>query len=106
MTPRPYDDHNRKRTADAGRDRILAAARDILNLDDVRSFAGCRGGAGVTRMTVYNQFGSKSQLLVELFGHFIERDASARCWITETTSARPSICWSRSSDALYTTTAR
>ncbi|HEY2162711.1 MAG TPA: helix-turn-helix domain-containing protein [Gemmatimonadaceae bacterium] len=80
MKPRTYDDHNRRRTADAGRDRILAAAREILNLDDVRSFSldAVARGAGVTRMTVYNQFGSKSQLLGELFDTLIERDAFSK----------------------------
>jgi AcrR family transcriptional regulator len=80
MTPRSYDDHNRKRAADAGRDRILAAAREILNLDDLRSFSldAVARGAGVTRMTVYNQFGSKSQLLAELFDTLVERDAFSK----------------------------
>ena len=39
MTPRPYHPHERQRTVDAGRERVLAAAKDILNLDDVGSFS-------------------------------------------------------------------
>ena len=80
MTPRPYQGHERQKTVDAGRDRILAAARDVLNLDDVRSFSmdAVARRAGVTRMTVYNQFGSKAGLLGELFDLLVERDAFSR----------------------------
>jgi AcrR family transcriptional regulator len=80
MTPRPYDALQRRRSTDEGRDRILAAAREILNLDDVRSFSldAVAKRAGVTRMTVYNQFGSRSALLVEVFDTLIERDAFSK----------------------------
>lgn len=77
MTPRPYDAPERRRAADAGRDRILAAARELLNLDDVGALSldAVARRAGVTRMTVYNQFGSKAGLLGEVFDLLIERDA-------------------------------
>jgi AcrR family transcriptional regulator len=77
MTHRPYEAPERRRAADAGRDRILDAAREILNLDDLRSFSleAVARRAGVTRMTVYNQFGSKSALLGELFDLLVEREA-------------------------------
>lgn len=77
MTPRPYEAPERRRAADAARDRILLAAREILNLDDLRSFSleAVARRAGVTRMTVYNQFGSKGGLLGELFDLLMERDA-------------------------------
>ena len=77
MTPRPYDAPERRRAADAGRDRILAAARELLNLDDVGSLSldAVARRAGVTRMTLYNQFGSKAGLLGELFDTLMERDA-------------------------------
>src|SRR6188768_1282620 len=80
MTPRPYDAPERRRTADAGRERILAAARETLNLDDLRSFSleAVARRAGVTRMTVYNQFGSKGALLGEVFDTLIERDAFSK----------------------------
>ena len=80
MTPRPYDAPERRRAADAGRDRILEAAREVLNLDDLRSFSleAVAKRAGVTRMTVYNQFGSKGGLLGEVFDTLIERDAFSK----------------------------
>jgi AcrR family transcriptional regulator len=80
MTPRPYDAPARRRTADEGRERILAASREVLNLDDLRSFSleAVAQRAGVTRMTVYNQFGSKGALLGEVFDTLIERDAFSK----------------------------
>ena len=80
MTPRPYHPHERQRTVDAGRERVLAAARDVLNLDDVGSFSldAVARKAGVTRMTLYNQFGSKGELLAQVFDTLIERDAFSR----------------------------
>src|SRR6266850_3968348 len=80
MTPRPYEAPGRRHAADAGRDRILRAAREVLNLDDLRAFSleAVAGRAGVTRMTVYNQFGSKGGLLGELFDLLMEREAFSR----------------------------
>src|SRR4051812_13157452 len=80
MTPRPYDAPGRRQSADAGRDRILSAARDLLNLDDVSSLSldAVARRAGVTRMTLYNQFGSKAKLLGEVFDTLIERDAFSK----------------------------
>jgi AcrR family transcriptional regulator len=77
MTPRPYARQERKHSVDAGRDKILAAAGDVLNLDDVGAFSvdAVARRAGVTRMTVYNHFGSKGALLGEVFDQLIERDA-------------------------------
>jgi AcrR family transcriptional regulator len=77
MTPRPYTPIERQRAVDAGRDRILTAARDLLQLDDVAAFSldAVARRAGVTRMTVYNQFGSKAGLLEELFDLLVERGA-------------------------------
>src|SRR5258706_386027 len=80
MTPRPYHPHERQRTVDAGRARLLAAAQSVLSLDDLRTFTleAVAKKAGVTRMTVYNQFGSKAGLLGELFDGLIERGAFSR----------------------------
>jgi len=71
---------NAPRPADPGRDKILAAAREVLNLDDPKSFSleAVARRAGITRMTVYNQFGSKAGLLSELFDLLIERDAFSK----------------------------
>jgi AcrR family transcriptional regulator len=80
MMPRPYHAPERRRAADEGRDRIVDAARQILNLDDLKSFSldAVAKRAGVTRMTVYNQFGSKGGLLGEVFDTLIERDAFSK----------------------------
>jgi AcrR family transcriptional regulator len=77
MTPRAYPKRERKHVVDAGRDKILAAAADVLNLDDVGAFSldAVARRAGVTRMTVYNHFGSKGVLLGEVFDLLVERDA-------------------------------
>ena len=77
MTPRPYPKGDRTHAVDAGRDRIIAAAAEVLNLDDVGAFSldAVARRAGVTRMTVYNHFGSKGVLLGEVFDLLVERDA-------------------------------
>jgi len=77
MTSRPYPKGERKHVVDAGRDRILAAASEVLNLDDLDAFSldAVARRAGVTRMTVYNHFGSKGILLGEVFDLLVERDA-------------------------------
>lgn len=77
MTPRPYPKGERKHLVDAGRDRIIAAASEVLNLDDLAAFSldAVARRAGVTRMTVYNHFGSKGVLLGEVFDLLVERDA-------------------------------
>ena len=77
MTPRPYSSHERQRTVDAGRDRILAAALEVLQQGDFASFSldAVATRAGITRMTVYNQFGSKAGLFEELFDQVVTRGA-------------------------------
>lgn len=69
MTPRPYSPLQRQKAVDAGRDRILAAARELLEVDDAEAFSldAVSRRAGVSRMTVYNQFESKAKLLEALF---------------------------------------
>lgn len=77
MTPRPYTPGERQRTVDEGRERILAAARDVLQTGEIGSFSleSVARRAGVTRMTVYNQFGSRGGLLEELFDLLVTREA-------------------------------
>lgn len=70
MSPRPYRMRARQATAEETRARIVAAARRLL---------ATRGGigavtvdavaakAGVARMTVYHQFGSKTALIEAVF---------------------------------------
>jgi AcrR family transcriptional regulator len=76
MAPRPYQLGRRKEAADETRVRILKAARQLLS---------SRGGtgrfsvdevarrAGVARMTVYYQFGSRRGLFEALFDDFASR---------------------------------
>jgi AcrR family transcriptional regulator len=62
---------------DAGREKILAAARELLDADDGEPFSidAVAQRAGVARMTVYNQFESKAGLLEDLFDSIAERGA-------------------------------
>ena len=77
MTPRPYSSPERQRTVDAGRDRILAAALEVMQEGDLTEFSldAVAHRAGITRMTVYNQFGSKAGLFEELFDLLVTRGA-------------------------------
>src|SRR5258705_55676 len=77
MPPPPYSPGERQRSVDAGRDRILRAALELLQLDNIAAFSldAVARRAGMTRMTVYNQFGSKAGLLEELFDQIVERGA-------------------------------
>jgi AcrR family transcriptional regulator len=65
---------------DAGREKILAAARELLDADDGEAFSidAVARRAGVARMTVYNQFESKAGLLEDLFDSIAERGAFGR----------------------------
>ena len=69
MTRRPYQPVQRQRAVDEGRERIVLAARALLEADDDEPFSidAVARRAGVARMTVYNQFGSKTGLLEALF---------------------------------------
>ena len=66
MTPRPYRMERRRELADETRSRIVNAARELLaasgGFADLSVDAVARQ-AGVARMTVYYQFGSKEGLL-------------------------------------------
>ena len=76
MTPRSYWPVERQRTVDAGRERILAAAGELLSQGNYGfSLDAVARKAGVTRMTVYNQFGSKAGVLEELFDQLVTRGA-------------------------------
>src|SRR5260221_413653 len=67
--PRRYDRRRRQRSAEGVRERILAAAQELLDDDDAEGFSvdAIARRAGVARMTVYNQFASKAKMLEELF---------------------------------------
>jgi len=70
VNPRPYQSPSRDAAASRTRDRILAAAATILGtaegIDDF-SLEAVAKKAGVTRLTVYNQFGSRRALLEAVF---------------------------------------
>jgi AcrR family transcriptional regulator len=70
MCPRPYNAERRKEAAQQTRTRILAAARELLSASDGLSaftIDAVASQAGVARMTLYYQFGSKRGLLEALF---------------------------------------
>lgn len=60
---------------EAGRDRIVTAACELLDDDDAEGFSidAVARRAGVARMTVYNQFESKAGLLEAMFDVLAQR---------------------------------
>ena len=72
---RSYNPVERLLTVEAGRERILAAARDLLEDDAAEGFSidAVARRAGVARMTIYNQFESKAGLLEALFDSLAAR---------------------------------
>jgi AcrR family transcriptional regulator len=80
MTPRPYQPVQRQRAVDEGRERVVVAARALLEAEDDEPFSidAVARRAGVARMTVYNQFGSKAGLLEALFDHLAVRGELVR----------------------------
>ena len=68
MSPRSYRLGRREEAVARTRTAILAAARTVLASGDAASFSAgaVARRAGVARITVYNQFGSKGGLLREL----------------------------------------
>lgn len=76
MSPRAYRLGRRQESADQTRARILAAARRLLATRDGWShftIDAAAKRAGVARMTVYHQFGSKTALLEALFDDLAAR---------------------------------
>ena len=76
MSPRPYRRTNREAAAEQTRARVLAAARELLGASEgVSGFSveAVASQAGVARMTVYYQFGSKRGLLEALFDDLAAR---------------------------------
>src|SRR5881296_2997728 len=73
MSPRPYRLGRRKPAADRTRARVLRAARELLAARagaQPFSVDAVARRAGVARMTVYHQFGSRRGLLEALFDSF------------------------------------
>lgn len=70
MCPRPYNLGKRQAAADETRSRVVTAARELLM--EIGGYSGftidaVAERAGVARMTVYNAFGGKEQLLEAVF---------------------------------------
>src|SRR5213079_2737732 len=77
MSPRPYRLGQRQVAADETRSRILNAAREQLEKEASFSLDAVARAAGVARMTVYYQFGSKRGLLEALFDDLAARGGMA-----------------------------
>lgn len=76
MSPRPYRSEKRQAAAEETRARVITAARELLATSDGAlgfSIDAIARQAGVARMTIYNQFGSKSGLLEALFDDLATR---------------------------------
>lgn len=70
MSPRRYNSPGRDAAASQTKERIVAAAAAILgSAKGVEDFSleGVAKAAGVTRLTVYNQFGSRRAVLEAVF---------------------------------------
>ena len=69
MTPRPYRGRARAEATEQTRQRIAAAAAAVLRAKGAGGFSleSVAREAGVTRLTVYNQFGSRRALLEAIF---------------------------------------
>src|SRR5215472_14865361 len=73
MSPRPYRSSRRRVAAKRTRARLLKAARAMLAAPDGISLDAVAKKAGVTRLTVYNQFGSRRALLEAVFDDMAAR---------------------------------
>jgi AcrR family transcriptional regulator len=70
VSPRRYNSPGRDAAAAETRERIVAAAATILgSAEGIHDFSleGVAKAAGVTRLTVYNQFGSRRAVLEAVF---------------------------------------
>jgi len=86
MSPRQYHSSRRAETAERTRARLLKAASAMLASPDGISLDAVAKRAGVTRLTVYNQFGSRRALLEAVFDHMAERGGLYRIRETMTNS--------------------
>ena len=73
MSPRPYRSSRRRQATERTRARLLKAASAMLGMHDGVSLDGVAKKAGVTRLTVYNQFGSRRALLEAVFDDMAKR---------------------------------
>lgn len=73
MSPRTYWSPRRRMTAERTRARLLKAASALLGGRKSVSLEAVAKKAGVTRLTVYHQFGSRRALLEAVFDDMAER---------------------------------
>ena len=79
MSPRPYRLGRRQSEIDRTRSAILAASRELVaEHGPAASMGMVAERAGVSRVTVYNQFGSKERLLEALAAGISTRSDSAQ----------------------------
>jgi AcrR family transcriptional regulator len=73
--PRPYKLGRRAATVEETRNRIIDGARELIGADGFAAFTmdAVAERAGVARMTVYYQFGSRTGLLEALFDGLASR---------------------------------
>jgi AcrR family transcriptional regulator len=72
MGKRPYNQTLRAEAVEATRQRILAAARDQLVSGEDFAIEAVAGRAGVSRVTVYAQFGNRDALREAVYDHLAE----------------------------------
>lgn len=84
MTSRPYVSRARAAASEAKRQAVIDAAAGFMRVNPVTAFSleGVAADAGVSRLTVYKQFGSRRGLLEAVFDHLakngrLERIADA-----------------------------
>jgi AcrR family transcriptional regulator len=80
MGQRPYVSPVRAAAAQAKRAEVIAAAAEFLRQEPLTAFSldAVARAARVTRLTVYNQFGSRRGLLEAVFDHLAEQGRLAR----------------------------
>jgi AcrR family transcriptional regulator len=80
LSPRPYQMTQRQVAGDVTRERILAAAHDLLAGEDFSELTmdAVARKADVSRLTVYYQFDSKAGLLEALYDYIAKRGQMER----------------------------
>ncbi|MBZ9739645.1 MULTISPECIES: TetR/AcrR family transcriptional regulator [unclassified Mesorhizobium] len=80
MTKRQYVSEVRTAAVTQKRERVIEAAQRLLREDGIGGFSldSVAKAAGITRLTVYNQFGSRRGLLEAAFDEIAQRGGLAR----------------------------
>ncbi|MCK1323585.1 TetR/AcrR family transcriptional regulator [Bradyrhizobium sp. 156] len=80
MTKRQYVSEVRAAAAAEKRERVIEAAQRLLREESIAGFSldSVAKAAGITRLTVYNQFGSRRGLLEAVFDEIARRGGLAR----------------------------